>query len=96
MACLTLWPASIYGGVVPRSWLDVFVRGVARDDVSTLLHRWLVWPARGAVLGAWLSAIVVPLDWDRAWQRWPVPGVAAALLGYAIGLASAALANLTA
>src|SRR3989338_6186250 len=25
--------------------------------------------------GAWLGAIVFPLDWDRPWQVWPVPCV---------------------
>ncbi|XP_044717176.1 GPI biosynthesis protein family pig-F domain-containing protein [Hirsutella rhossiliensis] len=26
----------------------------------------------GAVVGAWLGAVPIPLDWDREWQRWPV------------------------
>ncbi|KJZ73173.1 hypothetical protein HIM_07370 [Hirsutella minnesotensis 3608] len=26
----------------------------------------------GAVVGAWLGAVPIPLDWDRDWQRWPV------------------------
>lgn len=26
----------------------------------------------GAVVGAWLGAIPIPLDWDREWQKWPV------------------------
>lgn len=26
----------------------------------------------GAVMGAWLGAVPIPLDWDRDWQRWPV------------------------
>ncbi|RDA88259.1 hypothetical protein CP532_0369 [Ophiocordyceps camponoti-leonardi (nom. inval.)] len=26
----------------------------------------------GAVTGAWLGAVPIPLDWDRQWQRWPV------------------------
>ncbi|GAO19465.1 uncharacterized protein UV8b_00125 [Ustilaginoidea virens] len=26
----------------------------------------------GAVLGAWLGAVPIPLDWDREWQKWPV------------------------
>ncbi|QPH05555.1 hypothetical protein C2857_003418 [Epichloe festucae Fl1] len=26
----------------------------------------------GAVVGAWLGAIPIPLDWDRDWQKWPV------------------------
>ncbi|KFG81344.1 glycosylphosphatidylinositol anchor biosynthesis protein 11 [Metarhizium anisopliae] len=26
----------------------------------------------GAVAGAWLGAVPIPLDWDREWQKWPV------------------------
>lgn len=35
-------------------------------------------------LGTWLGAIVIPLDWDRPWQAWPIPCVTGALLGYMI------------
>ena len=96
MSCLTVWPASIFADVVPsvQTWLDVFVRGAARDERGgERLHRWLVWPARTTVLGCWLAAIVLPLDWDRPWQQWPVPCVYGALLGYALGLALAALSS---
>ena len=27
------------------------------------------------VVGAWLSCVVIPLDWDRPWQAWPVPAL---------------------
>ena len=26
----------------------------------------------GSVIGAWLGALPIPLDWDRPWQVWPV------------------------
>lgn len=41
--------------------------------------------ALGALLGAWLGALPIPLDWDRAWQRWPVTIVAGAYGGWAVG-----------
>ena len=37
------------------------------------------------MLGAWLGAWVVPLDWRRTWQAWPIPCFAGALLGYFAG-----------
>ncbi|XP_043276408.1 phosphatidylinositol-glycan biosynthesis class F protein [Venturia canescens] len=37
------------------------------------------------VLGAWLGAIAIPLDWDRPWQVWPIPCVLGALVGYMLG-----------
>lgn len=32
-------------------------------------------------VGCWMSCIVIPLDWDRDWQQWPVPLVVGAYLG---------------
>ncbi|KAJ6780234.1 hypothetical protein PWT90_08231 [Aphanocladium album] len=39
----------------------------------------------GAVAGAWLGAVPIPLDWDRDWQRWPVTIVVGVYLGAAAG-----------
>ncbi|KAF5281192.1 hypothetical protein FQR65_LT14841 [Abscondita terminalis] len=36
----------------------------------------------GTLFGAWLGAIVIPLDWDRPWQVWPIPCSLGAMLGY--------------
>jgi GPI ethanolamine phosphate transferase 2/3 subunit F len=30
--------------------------------------KWNYWGAIGTVLGAWLGAVPIPLDWDREWQ----------------------------
>ncbi|CCH60140.1 hypothetical protein TBLA_0C03370 [Henningerozyma blattae CBS 6284] len=32
-------------------------------------------------LGCWLSSIVIPLDWDRPWQMYPVPLMVGGYLG---------------
>lgn len=39
----------------------------------------------GAVVGAWLGAVPIPLDWDREWQKWPVTVVVGTYLGYVLG-----------
>ncbi|KAM5352561.1 hypothetical protein ACJ41O_005283 [Fusarium nematophilum] len=39
----------------------------------------------GAVVGAWLGAVPIPLDWDREWQKWPVTIVVGAYAGYFVG-----------
>jgi GPI ethanolamine phosphate transferase 2/3 subunit F len=39
----------------------------------------------GAVLGAWLGAVPIPLDWDREWQKWPVTILCGIWLGYILG-----------
>ncbi len=39
----------------------------------------------GTCAGAWLGAMPIPLDWDRAWQRWPTTVVVGAYVGHAAG-----------
>lgn len=34
------------------------------------------------LVGAWLGAVVIPLDWDRPWQVWPIPCCSGALMGH--------------
>ncbi|QLG70479.1 hypothetical protein HG535_0A04190 [Zygotorulaspora mrakii] len=36
-------------------------------------------------VGAWSSCVVIPLDWDRDWQEWPIPIVVGAYLGAFFG-----------
>lgn len=43
--------------------------------------------ALGAVLGAWLGAVPIPLDWDREWQKWPVTILCGMYAGYVAGRA---------
>jgi hypothetical protein len=40
------------------------------------------WRFLGTVIGTWIGAIVVPLDWDRPWQRWPIPCLSSAALAH--------------
>uniref|UniRef100_T1GG03 Glycosylphosphatidylinositol anchor biosynthesis protein 11 n=1 Tax=Megaselia scalaris TaxID=36166 RepID=T1GG03_MEGSC len=40
--------------------------------------------AIGAILGAWIGSVVVPLDWDQDWQEYPIPNVIGALCGSGI------------
>ena len=35
-------------------------------DVDVM--KWSYWGAIGTVIGAWLGAVPIPLDWDRDWQ----------------------------
>ncbi|XP_055351739.1 phosphatidylinositol-glycan biosynthesis class F protein-like [Paramacrobiotus metropolitanus] len=42
-------------------------------------------PGLMAVVGAWCGSVVIPLDWDRPWQKWPIPCCYAAFVGYTLG-----------
>lgn len=39
---------------------------------------------RFVLFGAWLGAVVIPLDWDRPWQKWPISCCFGALVGYVV------------
>ncbi|KCV69722.1 hypothetical protein H696_04128 [Fonticula alba] len=45
----------------------------------------------GTLLGAWVSVAVVPLDWERPWQAWPIPAVYGAVAGHLLGAVFALL-----
>ncbi|KAM4772119.1 phosphatidylinositol-glycan biosynthesis class F protein isoform 1-T4 [Rhinophrynus dorsalis] len=44
-----------------------------------------------SVVGAWLGAFPIPLDWDRPWQVWPVSCSLGATCGHVAGLIIAPL-----
>ena len=37
------------------------------------------------MVGSWIGAVPMALDWDRDWQAWPVPVLTGAYLGWASG-----------
>ncbi|KNC52357.1 uncharacterized protein AMSG_08330 [Thecamonas trahens ATCC 50062] len=68
--------------------LAVLVAGSgARDE------RLIAGMAWGAVVGAWLSAAALPLDWDRPWQAWPIPPAVGSVCGFVVGSALALVWN---
>ncbi|KAJ5068171.1 phosphatidylinositol-glycan biosynthesis class f protein-related [Anaeramoeba ignava] len=40
----------------------------------------------GPVIGTWISSVVYPLDWDRPWQKWPIPACFGSFFGYEVSL----------
>ena len=38
----------------------------------------------GTVIGAWLGALPIPLDWGQPWQQWPDCSINGALFGFAL------------
>ena len=49
------------------------------------LERSVWWCTLGTVVGVWLGAVPIPLDWDRPWQVWPISCTIGGLLGYTSG-----------
>ena len=50
------------------------------------LERSVWWCTLGTVVGVWLGAVPIPLDWDRPWQVWPISCTIGGLLGYTSGI----------
>lgn len=45
-------------------------------------------PTPGALVGAWVGAFPIPLDWDRPWQAWPITCAVGGTAGHMLGLAA--------
>ncbi|KAG5519595.1 hypothetical protein PMAC_001750 [Pneumocystis sp. 'macacae'] len=52
-------------------------------DLQTFQNLKLTIGFYSTFIGAWLGAIPIPLDWDRIWQKWPIPIVVGGYVGYA-------------
>ncbi|KAF8843500.1 hypothetical protein BDN67DRAFT_988464 [Paxillus ammoniavirescens] len=62
-------------------WTRLFVEISPRNAFECAM----VYPAVGTVIGSWLGAIPIALDWDRPWQAWPLTPLFGSLGGYIIG-----------
>ncbi|XP_012526892.2 phosphatidylinositol-glycan biosynthesis class F protein [Monomorium pharaonis] len=77
---LTFVSTSLHLGV--DTALDILMGTYSQK--SNVLADALKLNIQSTILGTWLGATVIPLDWDRPWQTWPIPCVIGALLGYLI------------
>ncbi|CAF88258.1 unnamed protein product, partial [Tetraodon nigroviridis] len=68
-----------------QAWIRVFSRHGAMSVWDTCLQITVAC----TVVGAWVGAFPIPLDWDRPWQVWPVSCSLGALIGFLTGLVAA-------
>lgn len=100
ISILVIYPASfVYGPPVPvlslisssapshsylhrqLPWLRIFAELSPQSEIDVaILH-----PALGTLLGAWTGMIPLGLDWERAWQQWPLPPAYGAITGAVLG-----------
>ncbi|XP_037087952.1 glycosylphosphatidylinositol anchor biosynthesis protein 11-like isoform X2 [Pollicipes pollicipes] len=81
LSALAVYPTALTSGGSVTKIVDSFVDFVGESP----RQQQQLSAAAGALVGAWLGAFVIPLDWDRPWQVWPVPCCAGAQLGSAVG-----------
>lgn len=75
---LTVFPVCLHKGI---QCVVQFLNGTQPEDVFTsVLAKNIQWTATGA----WLGAVVIPLDWNREWQAWPIPCSFGALIGFSV------------
>ncbi|KKF97616.1 Glycosylphosphatidylinositol anchor biosynthesis protein 11 [Ceratocystis fimbriata CBS 114723] len=72
-----MFPLFYAHGVESSTWLAIGSLGQPIDEPYGALC--------GGLLGAWLGAVPIPLDWDREWQKWPVTIVCGIYMGAALG-----------
>ncbi|MBN3320277.1 PIGF protein, partial [Atractosteus spatula] len=70
-----------------QAWIRVF----SRDGAMSVWDTSLQITTACSMIGAWLGAFPIPLDWDRPWQVWPVSCTLGATFGFLTGLVVAPL-----
>ncbi|PKS07810.1 hypothetical protein jhhlp_006418 [Lomentospora prolificans] len=88
LAILSVFPVFYAHGVDAGAWKAVCGFSAPLDE--TVGGFW------GGIVGAWLGAVPIPLDWDREWQKWPVTILCGLVGGYIIGRLIGGLATLDA
>lgn len=83
LTSLTILPMAIYlgpSGMLQYLFYDT-VDLSTRNEIALL--EYLQQNAVAALIGAWGGSAVSPLDWDRAWQAYPIPNMIGGLVGLA-------------
>ncbi|KAF9975299.1 hypothetical protein BGZ73_001104 [Actinomortierella ambigua] len=81
LSLLSFYPGSFVLGYDLDRWLQVYIH----NSPTTYTEAGLYCQGWMTIFGAWLGSIVIPLDWDRPWQQWPVPCILGAFGFYIIG-----------
>ncbi|OVA09792.1 GPI biosynthesis protein Pig-F [Macleaya cordata] len=82
MSLFTVVPTACVFGSSWEDWQRLF----AYTKPVEVLDYIICVPAHGAVIGTWLGAWPMPLDWERPWQEWPVCVSYGAVAGYLLGI----------
>ncbi|MCD7454006.1 hypothetical protein HAX54_023202 [Datura stramonium] len=91
MSSFTFVPVACAFGSSWTNWHNIFAETKAFSFVDCMIRL----PAYGAVIGAWLGAWPMPLDWERPWQEWPICVTYGAMGGYLVGLVTSLVCIIT-
>ncbi|KAI9361318.1 GPI biosynthesis protein Pig-F [Pilaira anomala] len=83
LSILTIMPC--FEALEENVWIKVFLQ----HSPTTTSEIYAYTQAICALSGAWIGAIVLPLDWDRDWQAWPISCVISTYVGHSVGVLAA-------
>ena len=101
MTLLVLMPIIIYkNSKLEKNHMGIFDRvHSSANDYFSLLERILILRDKKnpieyllannfyfTIFGSWLGALVLPLDWDRWWQTWPLPCIFGSMTALIVAL----------
>lgn len=75
-AATTALPLALAAGITGDSLVTFLLQ-----STWTRQQRTIVIPALACLLGSWMGALVIPLDWDQPWQPWPISSTYGCLAG---------------
>ncbi|KAK4881985.1 hypothetical protein RN001_005304 [Aquatica leii] len=78
LTVLTALPSCLHLGADTTISLLIELTSFEGDIITESIRQSIC----GTLFGAWLGAIVIPLDWDRPWQVWPIPCSLGSMIGY--------------
>ncbi|KAL6649135.1 hypothetical protein ACP70R_013359 [Stipagrostis hirtigluma subsp. patula] len=85
MSLFTFVPAACVFGASKIDWQNVLSHSIYFTPINVTNYM-IAAPCHGAVIGAWLGAWPMPLDWERPWQEWPICVTYGAIAGHATGM----------
>ncbi|KAL1459362.1 hypothetical protein WDU94_011349 [Cyamophila willieti] len=83
LSIVTILPACIHFNA--QSAVSLLASGQYSTNLNTNQQKMILQKFYCTMLGAWLGAFVIPLDWNRDWQAWPIPCCIGALVGTGVG-----------
>jgi phosphatidylinositol glycan class F len=79
MSSICVMPILLY--IEHENPLELLNRLLIQREFYNKIEKLLANISYGGVFGAWFGALVIPLDWDRWWQIWPISCCFGALIG---------------
>jgi phosphatidylinositol glycan class F len=84
MTILCVAPIVLF--VEHANMFSLFERLFLKNEFNNNLEQKCFQVSVNAIKGAWLGCLVIPLDWDRWWQSFPICCCIGALIGTFYGL----------